>query len=106
MAQINWWLPVRPITADNALTFHPAYWDRAVENASEGDHYYEWNKESRKNAAKHVKKDTRVQPEITEVMVLDPQVRLVAPVGEHRTFLRSPASLECAKYLGSNPSEH
>lgn len=86
MAQINWWLPVRPITADNTLAFHPAYWDRAVENTSEGYNYYAWNKESRKNAAKHVKKDTRVQPEITEDIDLDPQVRPVVPVGSMVLF--------------------
>ncbi|WP_210407633.1 hypothetical protein [Hydrocoleum sp. CS-953] len=43
--------------------------------------YAQWNKESRKNAAKHIKTDTRKQPHPEEPLELDPQLRLVTKVG-------------------------
>ena len=41
----------------------------------------EWNKDNRKNAAKHIKTDTRDQPRPEEPVELDPQTRLVCKVG-------------------------
>ncbi len=34
--QINWWMPIFPITEDNGMAFHPRYWDTAVKNGSRG----------------------------------------------------------------------
>lgn len=81
MCQINWWLPIFEITSGNSMALHPQYWNRAVKNGSSGYNYYLWNKESRKNAAQHIKSDTRVQPKAEEPLELDPQVRLVPDVG-------------------------
>lgn len=33
-AQLNWWLPLWPITAQRTLEFLPAYWDRELANTS------------------------------------------------------------------------
>src|SRR5262249_54044452 len=41
---------------------------------------------SRKNAAKHIKSDTRVQPKPEEFVELDPQVRLISPPGGITVF--------------------
>jgi hypothetical protein len=79
--QVNWWLPVYPVKSDNVMAFHTRYWDQPVKNGSRDYNYYEWNKTSRKEAAKHVKKDTRKQPKPEEPMELDPQVRVVTEVG-------------------------
>jgi hypothetical protein len=52
-----------------------------VANSSSGYNYYEWNATSRKEAAKHIKKDTRKQPKAEEELDPDPQLRIVCPVG-------------------------
>jgi hypothetical protein len=79
--QINWWMPVYEIEPDNALAFHPPYWSEAIRNGSRDYNYYRWNRESRRQAAQHVKTDTRKQPRAEEAIALEPQLRLIAPVG-------------------------
>jgi hypothetical protein len=79
--QLNWWLPIYDITPDNCMAIHPQYWNRPVKNGSSVYNYDEWNKDSRKNAAKYIKTDTRVQPRPEEPLALDPQVRLICDMG-------------------------
>lgn len=79
--QINWWMPVYEIESENAMAFHPRYWDQPVANTSGGYNYYEWNKLHRTNVAQYLKKDPRPLPRATEELELDPQVRLICPVG-------------------------
>jgi hypothetical protein len=81
MCQINWWMPIYELNSENCMAIHPHYWDRAVRNGSSQYNYNRWNRESRHNAAQFVKEDTRVQPKPEEAMELDPQIRLVCPVG-------------------------
>jgi hypothetical protein len=84
--QLNWWMPVYPINAENCMAIHPRYWSQAVRNGSSEYNYYKWNLESRKGAAQHVKTDTRVQPHAEEPMELEPQIRLVSEVGAAYQF--------------------
>lgn len=79
--QLNWWLPVYDVTEENVMSFHPRYWTEPVANSSRDYNYYEWNATSRREAAKHVKKDTRKQPKPEQPLELDPQVRVVTPPG-------------------------
>jgi hypothetical protein len=79
--QLNWWLPIYPITVDNGLAFHPRYWDTPVKNSSRTYNYAVWNATSRQEAAKHVKSDTRVQPKPEEDIELDPQIRPICEPG-------------------------
>lgn len=79
--QLNWWFPIYDIEPDNGMAFHPRYWSQPVKNGSSGYNYYQWNKESRKNAAQHIKTDTRKQPHAEEPMELDPQIRLICKPG-------------------------
>jgi hypothetical protein len=81
MAQLNWWLPIYPIESESSMAFHPRYWSEPVKNGSAEFDYYEWNATSRKDAAKHVKSDTRKQPKPEEELELEPEVRLVVPAG-------------------------
>jgi hypothetical protein len=81
MSQLNWWLPVYPIESDNAMAFHPGYWDQPVQNSSRLFNYQDWNNFGRKVASKQIGKDTRVQSEALEPMKLDPQVRLITQPG-------------------------
>ncbi len=79
--QINWWMPIYEIKADNCMALHPRYWNQPVRNGSSQYNYYKWDLESRQNAAQHVKTDTRVQPHAEEPMELEPQVRPVCKIG-------------------------
>jgi hypothetical protein len=79
--QLNWWMPVYPIESTNAMAFHPRYWNRAVANDSRRYDYAEWNRSFRFNAAQFTKEDPRPLPRATEAVELDPQIRLLPPVG-------------------------
>jgi hypothetical protein len=63
------------------MALHPRYFSRAIKNGSDQYNYQRWNQESRFNAAKLVKADTRVQPHAEEPIELEPQIRFVCPVG-------------------------
>ena len=80
--QINWWLPIYELDSENAMAFHPSYWTERVANSSEGYNYYTWNKLYRgENVAKLTKEDNRPLPRATEPIEIDPQIRLICPVG-------------------------
>lgn len=79
--QINWWMPIYEIEPENAMAFHPRYWTEAVPNTSSEYNYAEWSKMYRPNAAQHIKEDPRPLPRATGAMELDPQIRLICPVG-------------------------
>jgi hypothetical protein len=84
--QLNWWLPVYEIEAENSMAFHPQYFDRPVRNSSAGYDYEAWNKTGRKQAATQVKKETRKQPQPEEPLELQPDVRVVTPPGGALVF--------------------
>lgn len=79
--QINWWMPIYPLTSENCMAIHPHYFTRPLRNGSNQYNYHKWNLESRQTAAQHVKSDTRVQPKPEEPVELDPQFRLVCEPG-------------------------
>lgn len=81
MCQLNWWLPVYEIEADNGMAFYPGYWDRPVRNSSNEWNYQLWNETGRKLASQQGTKDTRRQSEALETLDLDPDLRLVTPPG-------------------------
>jgi hypothetical protein len=79
--QLNWWMPVYEIESGRSMAFHSRYWATAVRNSSRLYNYEEWNRTSRFKAAQHVRCDTRVQPQSEERIELDPQLRVLTPVG-------------------------
>ena len=91
--QINWWMPIYEIESENAMAFHPRYWDQAVANTSGGYNYYQWNKYHRTQITQYLKADPRPLPKATEVLELDPQIRLICPVGGMIMFLGCPNAL-------------
>ena len=80
-AQLNWWLPVYEVEAANSMAFHPRYFDSPVKNSSAIYDYDEWSRTGRKQAAQQISKETRQQPEPEEPLELDPDLRVVTPVG-------------------------
>src|SRR5262249_27980252 len=75
--QINWWMPIYSIQADNCMAIYPRYWNHPVQNGSSRYNYHRWNLESRHNAAQHIKSDTRVQPRPEEPVEQNGEIRLV-----------------------------
>ena len=41
LSQINWWLPVYPVTEDRTLTIFPAHWNKKIKNDSDG---WDWRR--------------------------------------------------------------
>jgi hypothetical protein len=81
MSQINWWLPIYPIEPGNGMAFHPRYWAQPLKNGSASYNYQEWVKTSRFIAAQQIGQDSRKQPTPEEPVELDPQIRIITPVG-------------------------
>jgi hypothetical protein len=80
--QVNWWTPVYEIFAENAMAFHPKYWNQEVQNSSDGYNYYAWNKLYRgPGVSQLIKEDPRPLPRATEPIEIEPQLRLLCPVG-------------------------
>jgi hypothetical protein len=81
MCQLNWWIPIYDIDADDGVAFHPQYWNEPVANDSRIYNYYEWNKTHRAAASQFVKADPRPLPRPVEPVKLEPQIRPVCPAG-------------------------
>jgi hypothetical protein len=79
--QINWWMPIYEFASGNSMAFHPKYWNTPLRNGSGSYNYQDWNDGPRQNAAAHIKSDTREQPKAEEEVEMEPQLRLVCPVG-------------------------
>ncbi|CAI4032573.1 hypothetical protein DNFV4_03003 [Nitrospira tepida] len=80
--QVNWWIPIYDIQSDNAMAFHPKYWNRYVKNDSSSHNYYEWNKQHRGgHVSQFLKSDPRPLSRPTEPIEMDPQIRLIVPAG-------------------------
>jgi hypothetical protein len=80
-AQLNWWLPVYDVKPENSMAFHPGYFSKPIRNSSAGYDYDEWNRTGRQQAAQQIKTDTRKQPQAEEELELEPDLRVVTPVG-------------------------
>jgi hypothetical protein len=81
LCQVNWWMPIYDVAANNVMAFHPQYWDRSISNTSAVYDYQRWTQTSRFNAAQHIGKDTRVQPHAEVQVAMVPDMRVVMPVG-------------------------
>ncbi len=79
-AQINWWLPIYPLTGDNAMALYPRYFSNPVVNDSDQFNYYRHNVE-RRDVAKFVDEDPRVQPSAIGLSQDEPEFRLLPEVG-------------------------
>lgn len=85
--QINYWMPIYPITSDNAMAFHPRYFSESITNSSAGYNYYLWNQQHRgDHVGALLKSDPRPLPKPTQPVALDPQIRLVIPPGSLLMF--------------------
>ena len=105
MCQLNWWMPIYQVDANNAMGFYPAYFDKPVTNNSEIYNYYEWNTKNRATAAQHVKSDTREQPKAQQELE-GQSLRYLPPPGCHHPVLRGPAARDGAEHDGPGALQH
>src|SRR5690606_5037318 len=85
-AQINWWVPVFGMTADNGIAFHPEYWDSPMPNTSHVYNYEDWKRHGRTAAVAQVGKDERVQPEPLQSVNLKSAIRPIVEPGSFILF--------------------
>lgn len=64
--QVNWWAPIRNVTHDSCMSFHPDYWLREAPNSSSDFDAYEWNRTSRRDAATYITSDPRPHPKLVD----------------------------------------
>jgi hypothetical protein len=76
--QINWWLPIFPVRADNAMTFDLDSFQRAVPNTSGAFDYYE-NNARRLTTATGVTREAQARPGAVEHKAARELVILPAP---------------------------
>ncbi|OGX91557.1 phytanoyl-CoA dioxygenase family protein [Hymenobacter coccineus] len=80
MNQLNWWIPMYDIEADNCLTFYPNHWDEPVRNESDAYDCRNWYAESRRIQAEGLK-DERKRPCPLDPIDHTQDLRLVGQVG-------------------------
>ena len=78
--QLNWWLPMYDIEAENCLTFYPNYWNKPVDNESLGYDCRDWYAESRRLKAAGLP-DKRQRPRPLVPVETAGELRLVGQVG-------------------------
>lgn len=76
-SQVNWWTPVYPLKAEQALVFYPSYWASPVQNSSREFDYDEWCRIGRQQAASQIEVDTRKHPLAQEEISPNAELRLV-----------------------------
>jgi Phytanoyl-CoA dioxygenase (PhyH) len=80
LAQVNWWAPIEPITAERTIAFYPAYWSRPIANSSA-----QWDLDEireRRQAGEEV----QIVPEPTEPVDTSSELRLVMEPGDLLCF--------------------
>jgi len=75
--QVNWWIPVYRLTAEQALVFYPSYWACPVQNSSREFDYDDWCRIGRQQAASQIKVDTRKHPLAHDEISPNSELRLV-----------------------------
>ncbi len=82
MQQIQFWLPLFPMSRECAMEFYPHYVETGVPNTSEDFNIYRWNATGRKNAAHHRNgEDKRGIPQPQGALEHPAAVQMVLPVG-------------------------
>jgi hypothetical protein len=76
--QINWWLPIYPVTANNAMSFDLQSFDQAVTNTSQDFDYYN-NNVARLTTATQIDDETQSRPAAVEYVPIDELAVLPAP---------------------------
>ena len=81
-AQVNWWAPIRPITAERTIAFYPAYWTRPLANSSA-----EWDLDVVRAERRAGREDgVAIVPEPAETVETASELRVVIEPGDMLCF--------------------
>jgi hypothetical protein len=82
-AQINWWTPIRPLSAERTIAIYPAYWGRPVANTSAT-----WDLDVVRAQARSAPSSARLPlvPEPTEPVDRSSELRIVIEPGDLLCF--------------------
>jgi hypothetical protein len=78
--QLNWWIPLYDIEAENCLAFYPRYWNRPILNESADYDCRHWYAESHRLQTAGLP-DVRKRPQPLESMADETDLRLLCDVG-------------------------
>jgi hypothetical protein len=83
LQQTNWWMTIRPLSADRTLAFYPDYWSRPIENTSA-----DWNLDEIRERRRRGERaeDIPIVPEPVEAVETDSELRLVIEPGDFLCF--------------------
>ena len=84
--QNNWWAPISGVTENSCMAFHPDYWQRPIHNTSAAFDAYEWNRSSRRDAARYINSDPRPHPKLDGVDQPGCEVRIISDQGSVLSF--------------------
>ncbi|WP_072689805.1 hypothetical protein [Rhodococcus marinonascens] len=83
--QNNWWTPILGETDKSCMAFYPEYWQKPTDNSSADFDAYEWNRSSRRDAARYIKDDPRPHPRLSG-QEPGSEIRIVGEAGSILSF--------------------
>lgn len=82
LCQTNWWVTIRPLSADRTLAFYPHYWSRPIENTSAG-----WDLDAIRERRRAGEREVLpIVPEPTEPVDTSTELRVVIEPGDLLCF--------------------
>jgi hypothetical protein len=83
LQQTNWWMTIRPLTAERTIAFYPDYWSRPIANTSA-----RWNLEEIRERRRSGERDEDlpIVPEPTEPVDTTSELRIVPEPGDFLCF--------------------
>jgi hypothetical protein len=82
LMQTNWWVTIRPLSADRTLAFYPRYWSRPIDNTS-----MEWDLDAiRARRRTGEREPLPIVPEPTEPVDTSSELRVVIEPGDLLCF--------------------
>jgi hypothetical protein len=81
--QTNWWMTIRPLSADRTLAFYPGYWSRPIQNTSA-----DWDLDEIRQRRRRGERaeDLPIVPEPVEPVETESELRVVIEPGDFLCF--------------------
>jgi hypothetical protein len=83
LQQTNWWMTIRPLSAERTIAFYPGYWSRPIANSS-ADWDLDEIRERRRMGERD--EDIPIVPEPTEPVDVESELRVVIEPGDFLCF--------------------
>jgi hypothetical protein len=81
--QTNWWMTIRPLSAERTIAFYPGYWERPIQNTSA-----DWDLDAVRERRRRGEPDEElpIVPEPTEPVDPESELRVVLEPGDFLCF--------------------